>query len=154
MSAFDPTSFLSAEITEDNSTETIPIPEGEYIASIDSMEVRTWVSKKDPTKSGVVLEVKWEIFDTALAESIAKDRVFCRQSVMLDLNSQGSLDFSRGRNISLGRLRAAVGLNVPGQPFAFTMLPGQQATIKVGHRTDDQGLIYDEVKAVRSTTSE
>ena len=39
---FDPNSFFEQVITEVGSTEAVPIPAGEYLATIDKKEVTTW----------------------------------------------------------------------------------------------------------------
>ena len=53
----------------------------------------------------------------------------------------------KGQNVGLGRLREAVGLNSPGQPFAFSMLTGRVAKVVVKHRIHEDK-IFAEVKAV------
>lgn len=142
---FDPAQFLDAQITDANDTKLIPIPVGEYTAVADKVDVRTWQGKKDPSKSGVTLEVTWAIDDQSVKELLGRDTITVRQGVMLDLTDGGSLDMGKGRNTQLGRLREAVKLNTPGQPFAFSMIPGRLAKIKVDHRIDGEN-IYAEVK--------
>jgi hypothetical protein len=146
--SFDPSVYLDAEVRESNTTQFIPVPEGEYTAVLTGTpEIRQWTSRKDPSKSGLVLDLTWQIDDATVAAELGRDNVTCRQSVMLDLNSAGGIDTSKGRNVNLGRLREAVGLNEPGKPFAFRMLSGQVARVRVAHRTDGEQ-IFAEVKAV------
>lgn len=142
---FDPNQFLDLQITEANDTKVIPVPVGEFTAVADKTECRTWQSKKDPSKSGVTLEVTWAIDDQGVKELLGRDQVTVRQGIMLDLTDEGGLDMGKGRNVGLGRLREALGLNVPGQPFAFSMIPGRMAKIKVDHRIDGEN-VYAEVK--------
>lgn len=144
---FDPAQFLDAQVTDSNDTKLIPIPVGEYTAVADKVDVRTWQGKKDPSKSGVTLEITWSIDDQSVKEALGRDTITVRQGVMLDLTEGGSLDMGKGRNTQLGRLREAVKLNVPGQPFAFSMLPGRLAKVKVEHRIDGEN-IYSEIKSV------
>ena len=144
---FDPAQFLDAQITDSNDTKLIPIPVGEYTAVADKVDVRTWQGKKDPSKSGVTLEITWSIDDQSVKEALGRDTITVRQGVMLDLTEGGSLDMGKGRNTQLGRLREAVKLNIPGQPFAFSMLPGRLAKVKVEHRIDGEN-IYSEIKSV------
>jgi len=66
---------------------------------------------------------------------------------MLDLDSQGRVDMSKGKNIGLGRLREAVGKNNEGEQFSFSMLPGLMAKIAVTHRINGEDT-FAEVKAV------
>lgn len=147
---FDATSFLDQSTTESNSTATTPIPEGEYNGLIDKVEARQWTGKKDPTKSGIILSVLWIIDDQAVREELGRDKVTCKQDLMLDLTESGGLDMGKGRNVGLGKLRQATGLNNPGQPFAFSMLTGRMGKVLVKQRVDedDPDKIYSEVKAV------
>lgn len=142
---FDPNQFLDIQFTEANDTKIIPVPVGEFTAVADKAECRTWQSKKDPSKSGVTLEVTWAIDDPGVKELLGRDTVTVRQGVMLDLTDEGGLDMGKGRNVGLGRLREALGLNVPGQPFAISMIPGRVAKVKVDHRIDGEN-VYAEVK--------
>jgi hypothetical protein len=64
---------------------------------------------------------------------------------MLDLTEEGMLATGKGRNVLLGRLREATGLNQSGEPFAFPMLTGRPAKVQVAHRLYE-GQIYAEVK--------
>lgn len=148
---FDVQSFLDASTTEANSTVSTPVPEGEFTAIVDKVDARTWTSKKDPSKSGVTLDITWLIDDQSVKEALGRDKVSVRQGIMLDLNEAGSgLDMGKGKNVQLGKLRQATGLNNPGQAFAFSMLTGRMAKVVVKQRVDedDPEKIYSEVKAV------
>lgn len=148
MGTFDPSTFLDTTTTEASSTSFAPIPEGDYPAIIcQDPEVRQWTSRKDPSKSGLVVDLLWEIEAPSVAADLGRDRLTVKQGVMLDLNDAGQLDTGKGRNIALGRLREAVGLNTPGQPFNFRMLTGKRATVKIAHRVDNDQIFAD-VKAV------
>ena len=143
---FDPNQFLDMQVEGSNDTKTIPVPAGEFTAIAEKVECRAWQSKKDPSKSGLTLEVHWNIDDNSVKELIGRDKVTVRQGVMLDLTDSGSLDMGKGRNIGLGRLREALDLNQAGSPFAFSMIPGRMAKVKVEHRVVDDA-IYAEVKS-------
>lgn len=144
---FDATAFLDATIQGANSTKVIPVPVGEYMGIIEKIEPRQWQSK-DGTKTGITLDITWLIEDQAVKEYLKRETVTCRQGVMLDTTDAGGLDMSDGKNVGLGRLREAVGLNDPSQPFSFHNLPGRQAKVMVKHRTTDEGDTFAEVKAV------
>jgi hypothetical protein len=146
---FDPTQFLDTTTTDSNSTSLAPCPVGEYTASIDKISARQWQKKDDPNVAGVTLDIFWKIEDESVKQATGRDKVICKQGIMLDMNDDGGLDCSKGANVSLGRLREAIGLNVPGQPFSFNMLPGRMARVNVVHRPDpkDPEVIYAEVKA-------
>jgi hypothetical protein len=144
---FDPQSFLDMTVDGTNDTKKQPVPVGDYQAIVDKVDCRTWQSKADPSKSGLTLDVTWSIEDQGVKDLMGRDKVTVRQGIMLDLTEAGGLDMGKGRNLGLGRLREAVGLNVPGQPFSFTMLTGRMALVNVSHRVDGED-VYDEVKKV------
>ena len=144
---FNPDQFLDMQVTESNSTEAIPVPVGEYTAVIGEVKCRPWQKKDDPSVAGLALDITWELDDEAVKELLSRQKVTVKQGAMLDLTDSGSLDMGKGRNVTLGRLRDAVNLNQAGQPFAFSMLVGRVAKVKVEHRVNgDQ--IFTEVKAV------
>jgi len=148
MGQFDPNQFLDATVTEANSTQLSPCPVGEYHAVIaDEPKFRQFSGTKDPTKTYTSLDLQWAIDDPSVCEVTGRTPTKVRQSLMLDFTESGSLDMGRGRNVGLGRLREAVGLNKPGQPFSFRQLQGQHAKVVVSHRVDGEN-IYDEVRAV------
>ena len=147
MSMFSPEQFLDMQVTESNDTKVIPVPTGEYIAVVKEVKIRPWQSKADPSKAGIALDLQWTLDDAGVKALLGRDEVSVKQGVMLDLSEAGGLDMGKGRNISLGRLREACGLNSPGQPFSVTMLTGRMARVKVEHRVDGEN-IYAEVKQV------
>lgn len=143
---FDAQSFLDMSIDAALDTKAVPVPVGEYVAILEKVDARQWQSK-DGTKSGVTLDLTWMLDDQAVKEALGRDKVTCRQGIMLDLTDTGGLDIGKGRNIGLGKLRAALNLNQVGVPFAFTMLNGRAAKVKVEHRIDGDN-IYAEIKQV------
>jgi hypothetical protein len=146
MGTFDPSNFLNATFTEANATQSEPVPIGEYNAVIEKVEAATWQSK-DGTSSGLKLNVFWNVDDAGVKAALGRDKVVVKQDIMLDMNEQGGLDMGKGRNVTLGRLRDATGLNVNGQPFSPTMLTGKVAKISVSQRPVGDA-IYNDVKGV------
>lgn len=144
---FNPEQFLDMQVTESNDTKTIPVPAGEYIAVVEDVKCRQWQSKADPSKSGVTLDVTWSLDDGAVKELLGRDKVTVKQGLMLDITDSGGIDMGKGRNVGLGRLRDALNLNVPGQPFSFSMLNGRVAKISVSHRVVGEDIFAD-VKGV------
>lgn len=144
---FDPNSFLEMQVTESNDTKATPVPVGEYTAVIGEVKVRPWQSKKDPSKSGMSLDVTCEVDDANVKEFLGRDKVVVRYSPMLDINEAGMLDMGKGKNLGLGRLREATDLNVPGTPFSFLMLTGRVIKVSVTHRIEGED-IFAEVKSV------
>lgn len=144
---FNPEQFLDQQFTEANDTKLVPVPVGEYTAIAGEVKCRQWQSKADPSKSGLTLDITWEIDDPAVKELLGRDKVTVRQGIMLDLTDSGSMDMGKGRNVGLGRLREALNLNQPGQAFSFSMIPGRLAKVAVTHRVDGEN-IYAEVKSL------
>lgn len=146
MGVFDPSTFLDVSINEANATQSEPVPVGEYLAVTGDPVPRNWQSK-DGTKSGVALDVPLEIDDAAVKAKLGRDKVTVTYGIMLDLNESGGIDTGKGRNISLGRLREAIGLNAPGVPFNFRMIAGHPLRVTIKH--DVQGdNIYARVAGV------
>lgn len=147
-SKFDPVAFAQSTFTESNSTESIPVPAGEFPGLAEKVEVLAWASK-DGSKEGLKLKILWAISDDAVREVTGRAENKVPQDIMLDLTESGMLDMSKGMNVRLGKLREALGLNKPGQAFSFDMIQGQMAKLLIGHRqgaTPDE--IFAEVKAV------
>lgn len=154
MSTFDPAMFLEATLMDANSTVSIPVPAGEYIAILGDVKARQWQSKDDPTKQGVALDIIWEVDagsltpdGTTLKDYLGRDKIQVKQGIMLDLNEGGGIDTGKGKNVKLGKLREAVGCNVPGQPFSFSMMQGRPARVVVEHRVVGEE-IFGEIKSV------
>lgn len=134
-SAFDPKTLLDATVTEATSTERIPVPAGEHLSVIEEVNVRS--GNKDG-KDWAFLDVTYNIDSPEVKEKLGRAKVTLTQGIGLDFTPQGGLDFSKGRNVNLGRLREAVGLNVTGQPFSFRLLAGRPIKILVSHSPDSR----------------
>lgn len=143
---FDPQTFLNATYEEALDTKVVPCPVGEYLAIADKVDVRSW-SAKDGSSSGVKLVILWDIQDDNVKQLLGRDKVIVPQEQMLDLTDTGALDFGKGKNVGLGRIREALGLNAPGQPFSFGMIQGQMAKTMVSHRAAGEDL-YAEIKKI------
>ncbi len=147
---FDPNVFLNQTFDEANSTESVPCPVGEYLAIADKVELKTWASG-DGSASGLKLEILWDLQDENVKELLGRASVKVRQQQMLDMTEDGkTLDFGKGKNVGLGRIRAALDLNTPGEAFSFPMIQGRMGKVMVSHRPDknDPAKMYDEIKAV------
>lgn len=146
---FSPETLMQMTVEEGNSTVAVPVPAGEFIGVIDKIELRQWTKKDDPSIAGMALDVLWSVDDANVKALLERDKVIVKQGVMLELTAEGGLDMGKGKNVGLGRLRDALGLNNPGQPFGFSMLTGRAAKIRVKHRAGDKPeQIFAEVDAV------
>lgn len=132
MSVFDPQTFAQMTFTEGNSTESTPVPVGEWPFTISKSEITSWQSKQDQSKAGLKCTLMLESEDPAIVGVTGRPKNTVRYEMMLDLTPDGGLDFGKGMNVNLGRAREACGLNKPGVPFAFDMFVGRpvKATIK------------------------
>lgn len=152
MSAFDPTSFLDATTTEAN-TRRPPLPAGmDFIAIIGEPKSRAWQGKKDPTQSGIAIDLPLEINLEAYPDVKAQlgggvTKILLTDSIMLDLTPAGTIDNSPGKNGKLRRYRESLEMNNPGEPFSFRMMQGRTLKVKVKHETYE-GEILDKVDTV------
>lgn len=155
---FDPSEFLNKTVEGVLDTKLIPVPENMseegYQAEIIKVDVRSWVKRDDSSVSGLAADIQWEIQDEAVKTHCGRDKVTCKQGLMLDLTESGDLDMGKGKNIDLGKLRTVLNQNQKGVPWAFSMLEGQMAKIFVSHRFGDEPdadgelPVYAEVKRV------
>lgn len=147
---FDPDTFVNMIVDQPNSTSSTPCPADEFVAVVKEVKARQWKKKDDPSVAGMALDILWSVDDAAVRALLDREEVVVKQGVMLDLTEQGGLDMGKGKNVGLGRLREALSLNEPGQPFSFSMMAGRPAKIVVSHRPDnnDTSIVYAEVKAV------
>lgn len=144
---FDPAQFLDMQVTDSNDTKIVPVPVGEYIAVCSEIKSRVWTAKDDPSKSGVALDLVWELDSPELKQLLGRDKITVKQGVMLDMTDSGNLDMGKGKNVGLGRLREALDLNQPGKPFAPSMMAGRAAKVVVSHRVVNSD-IFAEIKSV------
>jgi len=144
--SFDPATFLNQTFEGQLDTKMIPCPAGEYLALADKVEVKTW-SSKDGSSSGLKLEIIWDIQDENVKKLLDRDSVKVKQDQMLDLTETGALDMGKGKNIGLGRIREALGMNNKGEPFAFSMIAGRMAKVIVSHRPVGEDL-FPEIKKI------
>lgn len=147
MSVFDPKTFATMTFTEANSTESVPVPAGEWNFDITKAEVTSWQSKQDPSKAGLKLSLTLTTEDPAIAAITGRPKNSVPYEMMLDLTPEGGLDFGKGMNVNLGRARAATGLNVPGQPFSFDMFIGRPVKATVKHE-EYQGKLFARASAI------
>jgi hypothetical protein len=144
--SFNPNAFLNSTYEEANDTKIVPCPAGEYIAIADKVEVKPWASR-DGSSSGLKLSILWDIQSDDVKAIVGRDSVKVPQDQMLDLTDTGALDMGKGRNVGLGRLREALGMNAPGEPFSMGAIQGRMAKVVVSHRPNGEDL-YAEIKKV------
>lgn len=139
MSAFDPESFLHAQVTEVNEKRP-PLPEenpaetsGTYLAVIGDVTSKSgdkdgkpWVSMIVPLK----IDVPQQLQDSLKLppQLTLTDRAF------IDLTADGKgIDNSPGKNRAQKAYREALDLNKPGDVFSWSKLSGQVIRVKIKH---------------------
>jgi hypothetical protein len=150
MSTFDVESFIHTEIEGANETNFTPVPIGDYEALIDDIKL---TSRDINGREVVILDVMWDILDENLRATMNRDKVIVRQGVFLDV-ADGALAFGPNQNVSLGRLRDALGQNSDGTPWSFSSLRGAGPVyLRVEHRDNPNNPDnpYTDVKSVSST---
>lgn len=129
----NPEEFMQQTSEAALDTTLIPCPPGEWNAQIDKVEPKTFEYKSGERvgEQGMRLSIAWAILDDEPKRVCDRDKVSVIDSILLDLTPEGNLDFSKGKNIGLGRLREALGQNVSGRPWSPAMLAGQIAKVEV-----------------------
>ncbi len=140
MSTFDADAFMNSNVDAPMQTQMQKVPEGEYQAMIDNFEnasaIRTVETKNGPKQ---VMTVPFVIQDVNLQQKMKRDRIVHREDFWLDFDENGRLATGPDSNINLGRLRAALGQNAPGQPWGPNMLKGAgPLMIVVKHKPNPQ----------------
>lgn len=130
--SFDPALFVQSTVEGVMSTQYVPIPEGEYTGLIKEVKGRM-------AKESAILDVIWVIDDPNVRELTGMEEPQVRQSLFLDVSDSGMLDMGTGKNVQLGRLRAALGQN-DGRPWSPVNMEGKVAKILVTQRkvTEDK----------------
>lgn len=156
-SIFNPDFILQGQNDQAMSTRAIPIPVGTYLAQIMELTPRNVQGVKDTSKFYQFLDIKLEIKLSQEAQAeLGRETATRNYSVSLDLTEQGNLDYGKGKNIGLGRLREAVGQNVPGQAWSPMMLKGQVIRVSIKHEPDprDSNNTLDKIDKIGSATAE
>lgn len=146
MPTFDPAQYVDMETTQE-SKKRPPLDPADYTAIIGEVAVEPW-SKGD--KSGLRMKVPLKIqLDPGVRErlGLTTDTLTLTDSVFLDTNEQGMLDYGPGRNSGLRRYREATGQNVAGQPFSPRRLIGQAVLVKIKHDMY-QGEVQEQIAGV------
>jgi len=143
--SFDPTIFEETVIENANEENYTPVPEGDYEGYIEDFRF------KHPREDVTFLDVTWVIPDEKLAKDLSTEQVTVRQSIFLELTSDGkSLAFGSNKNVQLGRFRKSLGMNEKGKAFQWGALRGVTAKLAVTQRPDeeDPSKIYNDVKVI------
>lgn len=138
---FSAETFKAAAVTQANADRYSPVPEGEYVGTIQSADVKAGESARGPWAR---YDVTVEVTDPTTDRSRN-----VRGGIMLDLNDDGELMFGPNRNVKLGQLRTATGTNQAGKPFNWDDVVGKEVKVLVKHRADkdDASKLYEDIVA-------
>ena len=153
MSNFDPTQLLDTSTDEQLDTRLTPVPEGEWTAQIKDATFRSFATKDGGTF--IKCNIVWSIQDPEVSKVTNRDENYVYQNFPVDTKGDGSelaLDFSKGKNVRLGAVRAAIGQNKPGKKWSPRMMIGQMAKVSVKQdpNPNDPESVYANVKSVGS----
>lgn len=142
---FDPVEAqnLMEMALEENATRRDPLPQGETTAQIMELKFSGGVSQKTGNPWNR-MDCTLEISDPEYLAQIpgSPEKATTTLGIMLDMNN-GQIATGPNKNIRLGRLRAAAGVN--GKPLSA--LQGQFVRITIGHKPHptEEGVVLDEV---------
>lgn len=157
VSQFDPTAFLDATLSAP-SEKRPPLPveapgtsDGFYTAVIGEVKARVWNSTKPDAKvkSGIAWDVPLDLqIPQQVQEQLKYTPTFTiRDSIMLNLTDQGTIDNAPGKNPRMRMYREACDLNKPGDVFSARLMQGKVVKVKITHEMY-QGSPVENVKEV------
>jgi hypothetical protein len=127
MSVFNPEAYLNATFTEPTK-KAPPLAPQDYTGVLGQVTVKNGEKEKDGiTRKWVAYEIPITIQVPADQQPALPATVTRRWSIFLDLNDNGAIDTSVGKNRGLRQLREAVNKNNPGDIFS----PGRDVEGKV-----------------------
>jgi hypothetical protein len=147
MSQYDPQTFATMTFVGANSTSAEVLPVGEYPATIEKHNITSWQKRDDPSIGGLKVTFTLKASHPTLEAKLGRTSSFVDYEVMLDLTPEGGLDMGKGKNVKLGKLREAIGLNDPSRPFSFDMTIGHSLVATVKHE-EYKGNLYAKVSGV------
>jgi hypothetical protein len=143
MPMFDPDTFMQQTVDHPLETEYLSVPPGEYVATIDDFTSKAIERIDFEYKTGeragtpgvmVKLTIPFIVQDETVKAEMQREKVVVSKQIILDLDEAGGIDWGKNKNVELGRVRAAVGQNVDGQPWSIEKLRGAgPVMIKVVH---------------------
>lgn len=139
MSVFDPEKFTEAA-PGPGSTVVEPIAAKEYTAIIDDAVIRA-------AGDGAVLDVTFLLQDEAEKARLGRQSLSVRSGIFLDLTPNGGIDWAKGKNTKLHKLREVLGQNKAG--WKYTDLKGAgPLKVQVSLRPDkNSDAVYNDVKS-------
>lgn len=150
MAKFNADSFLNQTVEAKLDVRRIPMPEGDHDEmQITELAINSGTSKKDGNL-WVQLKAKLVCTDPNVAAEMKlsgdqQPTVYWQE--FIDLDDNGQLDISDGKNIKLGKLRQAAGQNNDDE-WSMNDLKSATLGARVTHAFNADGDPYAVVKAV------
>jgi hypothetical protein len=136
----NPDTFANLVVTEAMDTVSAQVPAGDRPMYIKAQKLRQ-------QKEYWLLDLTCVVTDQESISETGKDEPTVRGSIFLDFTPEGGLDFGKGKNVQLGKLREACSQNQKGKPWSPGMLVGASVIGHVSHRIDKNGNPQAEVKS-------
>ena len=142
--SIDKEQFLNRPIEGPISSSFVAVPEGEYLSKVIENGVSAPEDKLGANGWSCWLDITWGIVDEeklpGVIEETGKEKPTIRQRLFLDVlrdenDKVTALDMGKGKNVPLGQVLEAVGLDGAKKRWTWKHLEGQIARIKVTHDT-------------------
>lgn len=152
-STFNPDVFLDEPNTGGLATAMEPAPAGEYTATIKEVRPPRSITRKNPGDPPLVgVDIVFELDAPDVAKSLGRTTLSSRYRLLIELDpATNKVSREKGKNVKLGRLLEAAGLNADGRAWRFSELVGKGPfSVVVKHVPDrnDPSIVYDEIDRV------
>ena len=146
---FDTDAFMDSVQTAAVETKFVPVPENEYPATVKQGSVKVEPVNFKDGRTGKRFTAYWDITDANALRELGMEVAGVRQQFLLDLNDDGSIAAGVNKNLRLGKILAAGGID-QSKGWSFRQIEGVSAKVRVKHRPDqnDPEIVYAEVVAV------
>lgn len=143
-SKFDPSNLLNTGLSTDEiPAERTLIPEGEQRFIVGKPKVES--GEKDG-KVWAKVNLPLILDEPAVLQDLNVAELRSSYSFFLDLTEENMIATGPNKNIRLGQLFQAVGLE--GDDITINQVEGRQVIGNVKHRMSDRGVQYDEIAAL------
>ncbi len=147
-STFNVDEFLQTTINPEGQpfdTKISFVEDGEYPAEIMALSKRT--VETDDRGDRELVEVTFNITDPDVQEKMNIDEPRARMTIWLDNESDGRLSLGRNKNVRLGQLLTAVGLNT-GKPWSWGQLLHATCWVRTREPRNAEAAIMTDVAMV------
>lgn len=143
---FDPSQFLDMPMDAPLERRP-PLPLQDYTATIQELNVNQWKSKDKyntdgSPKSGIKYDVKLVLEipgDVQEKLGVTLPNFTLQDGIMLELNDQGGIDGSVGKNRQLRNYREALDMNKVGESFKASNMIGKLLKVRIKHEIYPEG---------------